>query len=172
MSRSVERMMRDLRGEEDIALTRESLVSLDAQLNELRRDHNAITVRLRQGANEGEEPLFTELEAELTGIEAIGKKLRERREQMVKLLVFHGVKPNVPPQLGERLLLLILTKEERVNIPGDLAEEFAEIAAKQGQRFAKLWYYKQVTASAWPMFRKGIRLGLFAWVAEWVRRFI
>lgn len=75
-----------------------------------------------------------------------------------------------PPQLGERILLLILAKEERVNIPGDLAEEFAEIAAKHGVRFAKVWYYKQAVISAWPMLRKAVRWGLLAWIEEFIRQ--
>lgn len=75
-----------------------------------------------------------------------------------------------PPQLGERALLMLLSKEERVNIPGDLAEEYGEIAAKHGERFAKVWYYKQVAASAWPLIRKAIRWGVLAWVEEWIRR--
>jgi hypothetical protein len=79
-------------------------------------------------------------------------------------------KATTPPQFGERILLFILTKDERVNIPGDLAEEFAEIAAKHGARFAKVWYYKQVVASAWPMIRKGVRWGVWAWIGEWLRQ--
>lgn len=77
-----------------------------------------------------------------------------------------------PPRLGERLLLLILTKEDRINVPGDLEEEFAHIAVKHGDRFAKVWYYKQVAASAWPMSLKAIRWGIFAWMSEWIRRHI
>lgn len=79
----------------------------------------------------------------------------------------------LPPQLGERILLLVLcTKEERANIPGDLEEEFRGIAGKHGEQYAKLWYYKQVAASAWPMIRKAIRWGLLASVGEWIRRII
>ncbi|MDQ1593257.1 MAG: hypothetical protein QOG71_3884 [Pyrinomonadaceae bacterium] len=70
------------------------------------------------------------------------------------------------------MLLLILKKDERVNIPGDLAEEYGEIAVKHGARFAKVWYYKQVAASAWPMIRKGVRWGVLASVGEWIRRII
>jgi hypothetical protein len=77
----------------------------------------------------------------------------------------------IPPRLGERILLLVLhTKEERANIPGDLEEEFKQIAAKHGERYAKLWYYKQVAASAWPMILKTVKVGLLAWVEEWIRR--
>jgi hypothetical protein len=84
----------------------------------------------------------------------------------------HLASPRIipPPQLGERILLLILTKEERVNIPGDLEEEYRGIAAKHGARYARLWYYKQVVASAWPMMRKAVRLGLLAWIEEFIRR--
>lgn len=76
----------------------------------------------------------------------------------------------LPPPLGERILLLILTKEERFNIPGDLAEEFVEITVKHGTRYAKLWYYKQVASSAWPMIRKAVKWGMWAWVGDWIRR--
>jgi len=78
--------------------------------------------------------------------------------------------PSLPPQLGERLLLLILTKEDRANIPGDLEEEFAQIAAKHGARFAKVWYYKQVATSTWPMIRKVAKCGVLTIIGEWIRR--
>ncbi len=78
-----------------------------------------------------------------------------------------------PPRFGERFLLLILrTREERINIPGDLEEEFKQIAAKHGARYAKLWYYKQVAASAWPMARKAVGWGLLASIGAWIRRYI
>lgn len=80
--------------------------------------------------------------------------------------------PPLPPKQGERLLLLILSKEERVNIPGDLAEEYSQISVKHGERYAKIWYYKQVVSSAWPMIRKAIRWGLLASIGEWIRRII
>jgi hypothetical protein len=75
-----------------------------------------------------------------------------------------------PPKLGERILLLILSKDERVNIPGDLAEEYAEIAEKHGERFANIWYWKQVTASAWPLIWKALRWAIWAYVGAWMRR--
>jgi hypothetical protein len=81
-------------------------------------------------------------------------------------------KPLLPPRVGERMLLLVLSKDERVNIPGDLEEEFSEIAVKHGEQFAKVWYYKQVATSAWPMIRKALRWGGLASVGEWIRRMI
>lgn len=81
-------------------------------------------------------------------------------------------KASSPPVFGERILLLILTKEERVNIPGDLEEEFRGIAAKHSARYAKLWYYKQVAASAWPIMRKAVGWGLLTSIGAWLRRII
>lgn len=78
----------------------------------------------------------------------------------------------VPPQLGEKALLMILTKEEREYVLGDLAEEFALYQSKYGVRFAKVWYYKQVVSSVWPILRRTLRLGAFVWFAEWLRRHI
>jgi hypothetical protein len=75
-----------------------------------------------------------------------------------------------PPQFGERILLLILSKEERANIPGDLAEEYVEIATKHTEGYANIWYYKQVAASAWPLIRKAIKWGLLASIGTWFRR--
>jgi hypothetical protein len=104
--------------------------------------------------------------------EEIERKLEELRLELRRLRLERASSRNssIPPQFGERILLLILTKEERVNIPGDLEEEYRGIAAKHGVRFAKLWYYKQVAASAWPLIRKAIRWGILAWVGEWIRR--
>ena len=103
----------------------------------------------------------------------------------VRVMISHPKKParravdtpspdsTTPPKFGERILLLILrTKEERANIPGDLEEEYRKIAAKHGARYAKIWYYKQVSASAWPSIWKTIRWGLLASVGEWIRRVI
>jgi hypothetical protein len=76
-----------------------------------------------------------------------------------------------PPVAGEKLLLLILSREERkTNILGDLTEEYSELAQKFGRRFATIWYYKQAVASAWPMLRKVAKWGLFLWAGELIRR--
>jgi hypothetical protein len=77
-----------------------------------------------------------------------------------------------PPRLGERILLLILSKDQRINLPGDLAEEYGELAGRHGEGYAKLWYYKQVVASAWPLIYNAARWGVLAWVGRLVRRYI
>lgn len=76
-----------------------------------------------------------------------------------------------PPVAGEKLFLLILSREERkTNILGDLAEEYSELAQKFGRRFATIWYYKQAAASASPFLHKIAKWGLFLSVGELVRR--
>lgn len=102
--------------------------------------------------------------------------LTQRQAFVNKLITLenvHAAAPLAAPRIGERMLLFVLcTKEERANIPGDLEEEFKQIAAKHGGRFAKVWYYKQVAASAWPLIRKAVKWGVWAWAGEWIRRII
>jgi len=111
-------------------------------------------------------------EARLAREENVRRNIKEFELAIERMRLERVSRSNssIPPQFGERILLLILTKEERVNIPGDLEEEYRGIAAKHGVRYAKLWYYKQVVASAWPMIRKVVRWGVLAWVEEWIRR--
>lgn len=77
-----------------------------------------------------------------------------------------------PPKRAVQLLLLLLTKEARENLIGDLAEEFIDIQVKHGMTFARVWYWKQVAGSAWPLMKKAVRWGLLASIGEWVRRLI
>lgn len=80
-------------------------------------------------------------------------------------------KSNGPPRLGEYALFFFLSKKDRINIPGDLEEEYREIEATFGTRAARIWYYKQVITSVGPLFRKGcLRWISIAWVEERVRR--
>jgi hypothetical protein len=79
---------------------------------------------------------------------------------------------SVPPKIGEMALLMLLSKEEREYVLGDLAEEFALYQSKYGVGFAKVWYYKQVVSSTWPVLRRSVRLGIFVWVGVWLRRHI
>lgn len=77
-----------------------------------------------------------------------------------------------PPNLAEKLLLLFLSKSDRSNLIGDLAEEFMEIELKHGSRFADLWYWKQTMASVFPLTKKALRLSLFAWLGNFIRRHV
>lgn len=62
-----------------------------------------------------------------------------------------------PPMWGERLLYLFLPKDQREYMPGDLAEEFRTlILPKYGTRYVRVWYWKQVFSSLWPILSRRI----------------
>lgn len=81
--------------------------------------------------------------------------------------------PCKPPTYGERILYLLLSKEERKNLIGDLAEEYLELQAKHGVGFAKAWYWKQVCGSFFSLVIRAVKWGgLYAGAVEWFRRHI
>lgn len=112
---------------------------------------------------------ITKMQSEMSGVTWFGKDTKHSSlpEASTKR------KSTSVPRLAERILLLVLrTKEERANIPGDLEEEYRDIAAKHGVRYAKVWYYKQVASSAWPAILKIFRWGLLISAWAWIRRLI
>lgn len=64
-----------------------------------------------------------------------------------------------PPRLAGWLLATFLPESERETIPGDLAEEFAVLAADESPARARRWYWRQTSASLWPLFRTNARRG-------------
>jgi hypothetical protein len=89
------------------------------------------------------------------------------------LVDHHGaLVPCKPPTYGERLLYFLLSKEERKNLIGDLAEEYIELQAKHGLKFARAWYWKQVCGSFFSLAIRAVRWVLYAGVVEWFRRHI
>lgn len=149
----------------------QDLFDLDGNLESLRKRHSELSKQIRNSIAHG----YPDRESaiELQELERYARALRDKRELLVsRVIVMEVAKMTAAPQLGERILLLILTKEERVNILGDLEEEYRGIAAKHGARYAKLWYYKQVGGSAWPLIRKVIGWGGVTGIGEWFRRHI
>jgi hypothetical protein len=62
------------------------------------------------------------------------------------------MQPPSPPKFADYLLYFFLSKHDRENIPGDLAEEYETIILPDfGLRAAKVWYWKQVICSIWPI---------------------
>lgn len=58
----------------------------------------------------------------------------------------------VPPKGAEFVLYLLLSKEDRESIPGDLQEEFIEVILPRfGRRRASVWYWTQVVRSILPL---------------------
>ena len=76
------------------------------------------------------------------------RELRARRR--VRIPSGAEIKKVVPP-LGEYLLYLFLSRPERITLIGDLTEEFVTVYSKFGDRKARVWYYKQVFTSLWPL---------------------
>lgn len=145
----------------------EELARLDSDLIDIQTGYYLYLELVRRKSERYEEIPSTWAER-IIDCQHRAQRLLEQRTK----LAFEIADGGASPRIGERILLLILTKEERVNIPGDLEEEYRGIAAKHGARYAKLWYYKQVAASAWPMMRKALGWGLLASVGTWIRRLI
>lgn len=57
-----------------------------------------------------------------------------------------------PPRWAEYLLHLVLDRDQRIAVAGDLFEEFfCEILPRFGERAARLWYAKQAVSSIYPL---------------------
>ncbi len=75
-----------------------------------------------------------------------------------------------PPKLAEFFLELLLSRREAEYLIGDLAESYVQKESKYGPAKAKVWYWRQVAGSAYPLICKAIRWGIYALGADWVRR--
>lgn len=78
-----------------------------------------------------------------------------------------------PPPNAEFLLHLLLRRDERDAVIGDLLEKFAKNRKRFGARRAKVWFYSEVLRSLWPLFRRIATkvTGLLA-LGEWIRRHV
>ena len=77
------------------------------------------------------------------------------------------------PKFAEYLIYFILSKQDRVNLIGDLEEEYGEVLKKFGRKAASVWYYKQVFTSIRPVvWNRLVRWGAIAWIGDWIRRHI
>lgn len=77
---------------------------------------------------------------------------------------------NYTHRYGERVLNLILSKEELETLEGDLAEEYAEVEAEHGRRIATAWYQKQVISSLLPLLWGKVCRKLQEWTVRWFHR--
>ena len=81
------------------------------------------------------------------------------------------IEPGRPPRLAEYTLFLFLSGRDRINMIGDLEEEYRYLEVKFGRRAARIWYFKQVITSIGPQLRRAVfRWVSIAWIEEWVRR--
>jgi hypothetical protein len=78
-----------------------------------------------------------------------------------------------PPINAEYVLHLVLGKEEREVVIGDLVEEYCYVIRRFGRKHADIWFYKQVIVSVWPFLRRAIgRAAAFLWLGRLLRRLI
>jgi hypothetical protein len=71
------------------------------------------------------------------------------------------------------LLYLLLKKDERDVVIGDLIEEYGKMVKRFTRRRADIWFYKQVIGSLWPLVRRALlRVGALVWVGRILRRLI
>jgi len=78
-----------------------------------------------------------------------------------------------PPFNAEYVLYLLLRREERDEIVGDLIEAYGKVLKRFDKRRADMWFYKQVIGSLVPLFwRAVLRIGALVWVGRVLRRFI
>lgn len=87
---------------------------------------------------------------------AKSRGLRNFSEVLNEIIRLRDQEKN-PLRWSEYLLYLVLPKEERETVPGDLLEEYRTvILPKFGVRLARLWFAKQVMSSIWPFLKRRV----------------
>lgn len=78
-----------------------------------------------------------------------------------------------PPLNAEYTLHLLLSKDERDAVIGDLIEDYGRILGRFGRVRADFWFYKQGLSLLWPLVRRaGLRIGTYLWLGNLVRRLL
>ncbi|HXM48851.1 MAG TPA: hypothetical protein VN956_13495 [Pyrinomonadaceae bacterium] len=78
-----------------------------------------------------------------------------------------------PPFNAEYVLYLLLKKEEREILIGDLFESYGQIETRFNKRRADIWFYKQVACLVLPLLRRALlRIGALVWLGRMLRRLI
>jgi hypothetical protein len=99
----------------------------------------------------------------------ISSKSRRTPDEIENL----GSATSRPPANAEYLLHLVLQKEERDAVIGDLNEEYGYILNRFGRPRADIWFYKQVFQSVWPFLRRAIaRAATVVWLSRLLRQLI
>ncbi|MBN1273000.1 MAG: ABC transporter permease [Candidatus Aminicenantes bacterium] len=63
---------------------------------------------------------------------------------------------NKPPSMAEGLLRRLRNSPENFSFLGDMEEEYSRIFKQKGNFQAKLWYWKQIFISLFPLFRNSV----------------
>jgi hypothetical protein len=78
-----------------------------------------------------------------------------------------------PPINPEYILYLLLRRNEREVVIGDLIEGYGQVFQRFDKRSADIWFYKQVAGSLLPLLRRTLlRLGALVWLGRILRRLV
>lgn len=111
----------------------------------------------------------------LLGVVFIGLIMLEVRANENAVRNGHTTNVSVP-KWGAYLLYLFLSRQERDGLLGDLEEGYQEVHARFGTWAARVWYWKQVLTSLWPLLLRAastlIKVGALGWIKHLTERFI
>lgn len=94
-----------------------------------------------------------------------------RGTQNVVEQVRTSVADSRPPTRAEYVLYLVLGKQEREAVIGDLVEEYGCILQRFGKTKADICFCKQVIWSLWPFLRQAfVRIASLVWIGSLIRR--
>ena len=62
-----------------------------------------------------------------------------------------------PPRVAARLIELFTPYEQSESIPGDLLEEFSDLASKSGAAYARRWFWRQTVPTISHLIRSGFQ---------------
>jgi hypothetical protein len=110
--------------------------------------------------------------AEIRVVESFPPEIMVGPTQSIEYRFAVGNGVLAPPSAAEKFLFLVLSREERQTLIGDLAEEWHEIKDLHGIGFANTWYWEQTLLSILPLLSKALRWSVMAGIGEWIRRFI
>jgi len=88
----------------------------------------------------------------------------------------HTEDPAIPDRLpfnAEYVLYLVLRRDERELVIGDLMEDYVRLLKQFGKRRADIWLYKQIVGSVLPLLRRTVlKVGALVWLGRILRRLI
>lgn len=118
---------------------------------------NAVEVKLNPRPFTKDEKDFTLLVVLIVGLWFLQSLTKSSRNQ--------SSRGAVPPS-AERLLSSLILGEHGECLIGDLQEEYEVLEEEIGSVRAKIWVYRQVFKSVWPLAREAARAMLSYWLGQ------
>lgn len=164
---------------------RELVTSLDLDRSlELRRNHAHLQRYLESQLSLSFDSDVKESKARRTNLKSDDPKAKELRDFLGLIatltlieVLFRSRKATKteprPPFNAEYVLHLLLRKDERDVVIGDLIEEYANVLERFNKRRADIWFYKQVGGSLFPLMRRAVvKIGALVWLGRVLQRLV